>query len=330
MNKSDWIRRATPIAATLAFSLAAAEQAAASEGGASIYLLGAGGPGAGVSPPVKGVFFSGEAYYYKGSASAAKQFVVGGNVVAGLDAKLPAVFPTVLWVPSTNVGGAVLGLAAVVPLADPDVRVSAVVTGPRGGTAAIARSDSAFVVGDPILMATLGWKQDKWHVQSALTVNVPIGHYREGELANVAFHRWAADTSVAVSWVDEESGWDLTGKTGVTINGENPYTNYTTGTELHVEAAVEKTLSPSWSAGLQAYYLHQLSGDSGPGAALGAFKGRVTGVGATAAYHFKLADKPATLRFQAFTEFNVKNRLEGDAFTLSLSVPLSIQMPVAR
>ena len=71
----------------LAASLAASA-AQASEGGVSFYLLGSGGPGAAILPPLRGVFLDNTAFYYHGSAKAYRQFVIGGNVVAGVDATL--------------------------------------------------------------------------------------------------------------------------------------------------------------------------------------------------------------------------------------------------
>jgi hypothetical protein len=330
-TRSVAVRRLAPaLAAGLALALAAgAQQARASEGGASLYLLGSGGPGAAAMPPLKGVFFDNEVYYYKGSASADKRFVVGGNVVAGLDAKILADFATVLWVPTTDLNGVTMAFGGALPVGQADVDVNLVVSGPRGHQAGVSADDSAVIVGDPIATAMLGWKKGDLHVQVATMLNVPIGDYREDELANLAFHRWAFDSSLAVSWHDEKSGWDVSGKGGLTWNGENPHTDYKTGTEMHLEAAIEKTFSPQWSAGLQAYYFKQVSGDSGPGATLGPFQGEASGVGATAAYTFKIGHMPATLRARAFTEFNVSNRLEGDSFWLGLTVPLSLKMPKA-
>jgi hypothetical protein len=323
-------RRLQGLGAGLVVALAAgAHQAQASESGASLYLLGSGGPGAAVMPPLRGVFFDNELYYYKGSSSGDKRFVVGGNVVAGLDAKILANFATVLWVPTTDLNGVTVAFGAALPVGEPDVDVNVVVTGPRGNQVGLSASDSAFVVGDPIATAMLGWKTGDLHVQVATMLNVPIGDYRKDELANLAFHRWAFDSSLAVSWHDEKSGWDVSGKAGLTLNGENSHTDYDTGTEMHLEAAVEKTFSPKWSAGLQGYYFKQVSADSGLGAKLGPFQGEVSGVGATAAYSFKIGKMPATLRARALTEFNATNRMEGDSFWLGLTVPLSLKMPTA-
>jgi hypothetical protein len=306
--------------------LVTAHAAQASEGGASVYLLGTGGPGAAVLPPVEGVFLANTVYYYSASADSGKQFPLGGNLVAGLDATIVADFATVLWTPTTNLAGGTLALGLALPIGEPSVDVAAVLTGPGGGQVSISKSDSSLVVGDPILTAALGWKTGNVHITASTLLNVPIGNYRDGQLANLAFHRWAFDTSLAVTWLDPKSGWDVSGKAGLTFNGENDATNYKTGTELHVEGAVEKIFSPSFSAGLQAYYFQQVSGDSGAGATLGDFKGRVGGFGATAAYNFKIAQKiPATLRLHAMTEFDAKNRMEGNSVWVDFTMPLWVK-----
>ena len=83
--------------AAIASCVLAAQPAHATEGGASFYLLGSGGPGAGELPAVTGIFFDNTYYYYHGEATAGRQFVVGGNLVAGLDATINADFATVMW-----------------------------------------------------------------------------------------------------------------------------------------------------------------------------------------------------------------------------------------
>ncbi|GAA0648452.1 SphA family protein [Brevundimonas lenta] len=310
----------------LGLALAAqAGDARASEGGASLYLLGSGGPGTAIMPPVQGVFFANTLYHYEGSAEAERNFLVGGNLVAGLDADITANFASVLWVPSTDFLGGALGFGAIIPAGEPDVTVSAVITGPLGNSVGVSRNDSAFVVGDPVLMAMWGTSEGNTHFQVSGLLNIPAGDYREGELANLAFHRWAADLSFATTWRDK--GWDVTGKVGVTFNGENDVTDYDTGTEFHAEASVEKIFSPAWSAGVQAYRFQQLTGDSGSGARLGPFKGEVTGLGVTVAHNFEMAGRPATLRLHAATEFDAVNRLEGDAIWLDFSIPLHMVLP---
>ena len=311
------------------FGMVAAAPAEASEGGASFYLLGSGGPGAGMLPPVEGIFFDNTAYLYDGSTRAERQFLLGGNLVAGLDASFAANFDTILWVPTTDFLGGTLAIGGALPAGYLDINVDAVITGPGGNQVAISRSDDAFVIGDPVATAALGWSLGRnVHAATTLMVNIPIGHYREGQLANLAFHRWVVDWSTAVTWHDAQAGWDISGKAGLTFNGTNDFTDYDTGTEFHLEAAVERIFSPEFSAGVQAYHLEQVTGDSGPGARLGPYEGRVSGVGVTAAYNFRIGSSPATLRARLFQEFGAENRLDGGtAAMLSLSVPLQMNLP---
>ena len=311
-----------------AAALLCGQPAQASEGGASIYLLGSGGPGVALMPPIQGVFFANTAYYYDGKGGGGRNFLVGGNLVAGLKAKIVADFATALWVPTTDLAGGTFAVGAVLPVGDPKVNVSAVITGPLGNSFNFGRSDSQTVMGDPLVTAMWGWKSGDLHIQASTFVNIPIGQYRHDKLANLAFHRWAGDVSLAGTWRNETSGWDVSGKAGFTFNGENHYTDYNTGTEFHLEGSVEKILSPAFSLGVQGYYFNQVSGDSGSGARLGSFEGEVTGVGATGAYNFKIADKiPASLRLRAFHEFNATNRLEGDSVFLDFTMPLHVKLP---
>jgi hypothetical protein len=320
------LRRATAAALILV-----AMPAHASEGGASFYLLGSGGPGAGVLPPLRGVFFDNTAMYYHGETKGDRQFVVGGNLVAGLDVTMLADFATVLWVPSTDFAGGTLAVGGAFAAGRPDAKVSAVITGPRGGQVTISRLDEAWIVGDPVATAALGWNLGgNTHLATSATANIPVGHYREGQLANLSFHRWVLDWSTALSWHDPNAGWDVSGKAGVTFNGKNDFTDYNTGTEFHLEGTVERMFSSKVSAGLLGYHFQQLSGDSGSGATLGPFKGRVTGLGLTGAYNFEVGHTPVTLRARAFKEFGEKNRLgNGTAVMINLDFPLKMVMPAA-
>lgn len=75
---------------------------------------------------------------------------------------------------------------------------------------------------------------------------------------------------------------------GFTFNGENPETDYRTGTEFHVEGAISQYLSKQFSLGAIGYYYQQISDDGGSGAILGGYRGRVAALGVTASYNFEL------------------------------------------
>lgn len=310
------------------FALGAATYSAeAAEGGATLYLLGSGGPGTAIQPPIEGVFFANTLYHYDANAGGTLRFTLGGNLVVGVEANVLANFATVLWVPTTDLAGGTLGMGIALPYGNVDVAVSAVLTGPGGNSFSFGRADSAFVMGDPVFTATLGWASGNWHYQISTLVNIPIGEYREGQLANLAFHRWALDLSGALSWHDADAGWDVSTKAGFTLNGTNDVTDYTSGTDFHLEGSIEKILSPQWSLGVQAYYYRQVSGDTGAGAVLGSNEGEVTGFGVTGAFNFEVAHNPVSLRAHALWESNATRRLEGMSLFLDLTFPLHLNLP---
>nr|WP_317893749.1 transporter [uncultured Sphingomonas sp.] len=301
--------------------------ALADENGASLYLLGSGGPGAAVSPPLPGVYLDNIIMVYDASSHASRDLTIGGNVVADVDSTVAANFTTLLWVPSTNVLGGTLTVGGTLPVGAPMIDASAVLTGPRGRQLGVRTHDSALMVGDPIATAMMGWKSGNMHYAVSGMLNVPVGHYRVGRLANIAFHRWAGDVSVAATWLDPKTGWDISGKVGFTFNGHNEDTDYNSGNDFHAELAAEKKLSSKFSLGAQGYYFQQVSDDTGAGAKLGAYRGRVLAAGGTLAYDTVLGRSPATIRLQVLQEFDAKNRVEGTNFMLSLSLPLHMKMP---
>jgi hypothetical protein len=318
-------RKLSILVATAAFSVTAAQ---ADENGASIYLLGSGGPGTAIQPPLTGIYIDNTIYIYTGGTNSKRDFTIGGNVVTDIDTTIPANFTTVIAVPSTNFLGGTLAIGGTLPVGAPMINASAVVTGPLGREVGIRRHDANLMVGDPIAMASLGWKSGNFHAQISGFVNIPVGYYKEGALANLAFHRWAEDVSVAVSYHNEKTGIDLSHKVGITFNGNNPDTDYDSGNDLHVEFSAEKTLSKKFSLGVLGYHFEQLTGDTGSGAArLGPYKGKVNGVGGTVAYNTVLGRSPASFRLKVLQEFGEKNRAKGTVFMLDLSLPLHMNMP---
>ncbi len=317
--------RGTKRIAALALATAATPHAAwATEGGNSLYLLGSGGPGTAVMAPVEGIYFDDIVWVYDASASAERNIPLNGNIVAGLETTVVASFPTLLFVPTTNALGGTLAVGVTVPFGAPMVDAKALLTTPGGPTLSGRRHDSALTTGDPVAIGQLGWTANKLHIQLSTMVNVPVGNYREGALANLSLHRWAVDGSVALSWHDTDSGWDITAKAGHTWNGHNDSSGYNSGNEIHVEGSIEKALSPKFSLGVQSYYQKQVTDDDG---ALGAFRGEVFAAGATAATTVTMAKVPATFRGRIMRELDTTNRQKGTSFWIDFSVPIHMNLP---
>lgn len=304
-----------------------AGRASASEGGVSFYPLGIGVPDAAIMPPLEGVYYLNVPYFYQASASAAKDFEIGGNVVAGVHANIFADFNFAEWVPTTNFfgGTAAVGLA-LVP-GHVDTTVDALLSGPRGRTLALSFNQVNTQLGDPILSGELGWKWGDQHLAFTQWLNVPIGMYEDHSIANLSFHAWIGDSSLSYTWQDKKAGWQVSAKAGLTTNGINQFTDYRSGVASHYEASVEKMLSPEFSISAQSYYYWQLTADGGSGDRIGAFEGRVVGVGGSVAYNFKAFGQPSTLRLRGLTELDARNRLEGHSLWLVWSLPLVMHTP---
>jgi Putative MetA-pathway of phenol degradation len=73
---------------------------------------------------------------------------------------------------------------------------------------------------------------------------------------------------------------------GLTYNFNNPYNDYQNGIDSHLDWAASHFLSKNVLIGVVGYYFQQLTGDSGTGATLGDFKGRVVGIGPQIGFMF--------------------------------------------
>lgn len=124
--------------------------------------------------------------------------------------------------------------------------------------------------------------------------------------------------------MDPTTGIDVTNVVGVTFNTENEATNYKTGNELHWDWSISKTWQSGLSIGAIGYAYKQLTDDSGSGAVLGGFRGRVTAVGASLGYDFTIGKLPVSTRVRYYHEVQTVNRFEGNAGFLSISMPLWI------
>jgi hypothetical protein len=296
--------------------------AQAAESATGFYLLGSKTSMAGFIPP-PGTYVSNASYYYSGSSDV--ELNIGGiDLTGGIDADAYINMPTALWVAPGKVWGGYVALSTTAVIGWKDVSAGATLSGPGGGSVSVNIQDDATHFGDPVLGAALGWHEGNWHWNIGALLNVPIGYWEKGDITNIGFNRWAGDVTGAVTWLDMKSGVELSGAAGFTFNAENPDTDYKTGTEFHLEAAAVQNFSKSFGIGINGYFYDQVTGDSGAGARLGAFEGRVAALGPVVNWNFEIGKVPVSASFKYFHEFDVKNRLEGDSGFFTLTMPLSV------
>lgn len=324
----------------IAFAVASAvsSQAQAAENAAGFYLLGGKTSMAGYVPP-PGTYVTDINYFYSGDAG--RQAAVGialrriGAVLdidanVSIDAEAYINAPFALWVAPEKVLGGNVGFGVMVPFGYKRVDISLdtfnTITLPDGTTIGANRhfglDQDSFKLGDPVLNALIGWHQGNWHWSLSALLNVPIGPWERDSITNLSFNHWGLDTTGAVTWLDPARGHEISVAVGFTFNWENPDTDYRTGTEFHVEWALIQHLSKTFTIGLAGYHYQQVTGDSGAGAVLGDFKGRVTALGPVLTYSFTVGKIPVSTQLEYMREFDTKNRAEGNMGMLNVTIPL--------
>ncbi len=285
--------------------------AMAAEGGSGVYLLGSRSGGAGITPP-PGLYLSEQLFVYKGEITG-RLPTEGGPVPASASLNAVVNIATLQWVTPVEVLGGRLGLSATAPYGKVSI---------KGSVGPFSLEDNTTTFADPILTAFLGWRAGNFHWQFGVSGYMPWGHYEKGALANIAKHRLAVDLQGALTYLDRETGIDVTNVIGLTFNSENEASRYKTGNEFHWDWSISKKWSSGLSIGAIGYLYHQLTDDSGAGAVLGGFKGRAIAIGASIGYDFQLGQLPVSTRVRYYHELESENRLKGDAAYFSVSLPL--------
>lgn len=326
------------------WSLLVAQPVLASEQGKSVYLLGVTASMAGMTPP-PGTYVSSFTYMYAGDATGAAALsrvlpltvinlpgyaTLEANADIQVKASVALDVLSLLWVAPEKILWGNAGVGILLPIGyqrvNVDLHARTTLTFPngaileRGGRSGL--TDQTFAAGDPLATAFIGWNYERWHWKLTGLINVPIGSYDRQDLVNMGFNRWAADLTGAVTWLDPQTGFELSLASGFTFNGKNPDTDYRTGTEFHLEGAVMKHFSKDLGIGVAGYHFRQVSGDSGSGAVLGAFKGEVSAFGPNGTYNFQIGTVPVLASVRWLHEFRATNRIKGDVGFLTMTIPL--------
>jgi hypothetical protein len=279
-------RRKCLPAACLAYcaaSLFTVAPADAAEYGFGDYGLGYGIPMSGYTPP-PGVYFSDSFYIYSGSASKNLSFPFGRLTAIGVTANLITNIAAVAWYTDGKIFGGTLGFAAAIACGS-DTNFAAVsFIGPLGFNRQLNRRKTVAAIGDTAYSASLGWEAGEHHWNAALTGIAPTGKYNPDSLAIMGLSRPALDIKGAYTFLSTATGTEGSAAAGMTFNLRNTATDYQSGTEFHVEGALNQHFPFGLAAGVGGYFYQQLSGDSGFGADLGPFRGRVAAVGPLLSY----------------------------------------------
>lgn len=284
----------------------------AAEGGFSVYGLGGSAFNAGITPPA-GLYVTPLAGYYQGVIEG--DATIGGvPISAGAEAGFFSTGVNLLYVPDAKFLNGTPGLSVTLPFGCVDLTATLSAGGPG-----VSKNVSGCGIGDINLRAQVGWQHDTFFVSPYVNAVLPTGKYDPSFSASIGLHRPAIDTGVGMTWIEPNSKIQISATPGVTFNFENTATQYTSGTEFHLDWAVGKTFENGLTLGVVGYNYRQLTPDSGPGATLGAFKGSVNAVGLGVDYSTELNGVPTSLNFRHYREFGAVNRFEGSTTLATLT-----------
>lgn len=293
------VRQARPLALALLAGLAA--PVLATENGGSSYPMGADGFMAGALPP-PGFYAQVFANHYEADSLRDNR---GDELPVDFSVRADVIAPRLIWVTEQQILGGNLALHALFPLVDLEVSVN-------------GQSQDKQGLGDIIFGAGVGFHHsDKLHSIVSLDFIAPSGRYDADDLANPGRNYWVVQPVLAATYVDPD-GLNADIKAMYSINRENPDTDYRSGQELHADYSLGWGLGNGWVVGVGGYAYRQTTDDRLDGETVDDNKGRAFAIGPAVKYTSK---DGWFVHAKWQQESQVRNRAEGDAYWVKLTVP---------
>jgi hypothetical protein len=219
-----------------------------------------------------------------------------------------------LWVPEAKILGGQIGLSLASSYS------FAWAHGEVTGLINAEKTVEGWGLGDTIPRAQIGWTSGAWSNTFYLTGWLPTGNYERGFEPNTGKNRYGVNLGWGVTYTEPNTKLEFDSAIGVTFSAPNPATDYKNGDDFIWEWAVGKKFANGLEIGAAGYAYQQLTADSGSGAKLGPFKGRVFGIGPHLVYNTVLMHRPVIFNFRNYQEFDAENRFEGNVTTFTTTV----------
>jgi hypothetical protein len=273
---------------------------------------------AGIIPPEPGWVVSMTSIYYDGDLKGGRGVPLIGAVSSDLDMKASYTMTNFTRVWDTGKGRWNFASAVGLPLQYTDV--SANLTGPRGRT--VGQNDTGTQFADMLVTPiAAGYHfSEVDHIAFSLPIYVPTGAYNDDRLANSGQNNYTFMPTVAFTHLDGKGG-EFSLMSSIEYSTKNHDTDYKNGDLFTLDAMWTHGFGNGWNAGIVGGFIDQITDDKGPTAdALGGFRGRSFGAGPTFGWSGKFADTQASINARWVPEFDTKNRPEGNAFSVNLTL----------
>lgn len=255
---------------------------------------------------------------YDGKVEVDRALPIAGLRAINAEAESTGIGLTLFWRPEWGGIGEKWSYAMSMTVPLINMKVSADV---ETGLGTVRRTDEESGIGDIILMPLMfnyNVNPD-FNINTRLTVYAPTGSYKVGRLANTGKNFWSIEPMIGLMYFGQKNGVEATLFAGLTINQENPDTDYKSGNQFHIDGTLAQHLPFAGglsSIGVTGYYYEQVAGDSGAGATFGDFRAMTTGIGPSFSYVKKLNGSELLTELKWLHETSTRNRLKGDTVFL--------------
>ncbi|WP_314104235.1 transporter [uncultured Stenotrophomonas sp.] len=273
----------------------------------------------GVIPPEPGMQWSLSYVHYDGKISGSRAAPIAGQVSLGLEADVSLTAATGVYVWPTGPGKWNFASMLTVPYIDADI--TAGLQGPLGNQ--VRTQDSTSNLFDVYFAPVIaGYHIDQvQHVSFGLYVYAPTARYTPGKLANPGLNVWTVSPAVGYTHLFQKGTLEFSVLGGMDWYSRNDDTDYKNGLVLRADALLVKRTPSGWGFGAAGGWLQQVQDDDGDIAdRLDGFKGRSFGLGPVLTYGKKWSGgEHLDVSFRYLSEFSVRNRFEGDPWSVTLS-----------
>lgn len=318
-GKSFTLRRAAICFLPFALCLLPFNAVRATQSGATHYISGQQSDFSTMVPMSPGLYF-GNIYANYHDATFGGEVPFGKvDAVGGVTVNMSAEVPAAIYTYPIDFFGGKLASGALVPYSWVRVKASATVDvhgAPLTGT----RTDESSGLGDIELMPFMaGWTNGDFTFDGMFNIWAPSGKYSQDTMANTGLGYWTFEPMIAASWISKKIGTEATIYAALDFNTKNETADYQSGDLFHVDATVAQHL-PLFGglagAGATAFYMKQITGDSGSGvpAPLGGFMLKSYGIGPTISYIHSIGTHTLIVDGSWLPQTHSDNTTKGDLF----------------
>lgn len=274
-------------------------------------------PYAGIIPPEPGLQWSLNYMYYDGEISAARPAPIAGQLGLGLKAEANFSLLTGVYIWPTKPGRWNFASMASLPYIDLAAQVN-LQAGPLQRQVNQNTGNLYDFYFAPVI-ASFHIDQVR-HLSFGVYVFAPTGNYDPNRIANAGLNVWTASPTFGYTQLMQKGTLEFSVQAALDVYSKNDDTDYKNGVVFRTEALLIKRTPSGWGIGGVVGMIEQIQDDDGPLAdRLSGFKGHSLGIGPVITYSKKWkGGEHVDLTFRYVSEFNVKNRFEGDPMGLSV------------